>query len=156
MNEAPTQDDVRIERSSVDQVGQVAEALFPLHVRELEPSMAEHLDPNWEAYLDAEDEDRLIVLVAWLGDECVGYAVASLFQHPHYQKLMVCQQDLLFVVENSRGGQVGARLIKKLRDEARKRGAHHLLMHAKPGSRLMALLPRLGFEPEEATFKEIL
>lgn len=147
---------VRIRTASVDEVRQHGERLFRANVEETEPTMALDLSPDWATYRAAEKRGQLIVLAAWFLERLVGYAVAGLSPAPHYRQVTICQQDLLYVDPQWRTQRVGLRLIEQMRREATRRGAHQLFMHAKPGSRLEALLPRIGFEVEEIMFKETL
>lgn len=146
---------LQIQLATVDDVRRDGATLFADHVAESEPAMVAELSPNWERYLEVEAEDQLIVIDARSRGVLIGYAVASLFRHPHYD-LVVCQQDLLFVHKEWRHERVGLHLINRLRKEATARGAHHMLMHAKPDTTLGTLLPRLGFNLEELVFKETL
>lgn len=159
--DSPETPGVAIELTSVARIrsSSACELLFQQHVEESEPELAGHLSPNWERYLASEEAGDLIVIGAWAlidgeGVDLVGYAVAWLFWSPRYPMRRICQQDLLFVAPEWRGHKVGVRLIRQLRDEAAKRGAHQLLMHGKIGSELVKLLELVGLTPEEVVFKE--
>ena len=144
---------VSVRRASVADVQANAGDMLRAHAEEAEPVMAERLAPDWHFYREAERAGRMIVLAAYANFEMVGYAVAAIVQSSHYMGHVFCQHDLLFVSKGWRNHRVGLQLIERLRVEARAAGAEQLLMHAKIGSRLEELLPRLGFEREETIFR---
>lgn len=149
---------VHIKTGTVEEIRRLGESLLRAHAEEAEPGMAAKLDPDWAAYELLEKAGRLIVLCAWGGqnyDELAGYAVATLFRHPHYDTL-VCQHDVLYLKPEWRNRGQGDRLFSTLHGHAQARGAGVLLMHAKQGSRLESILFRKGFVVEETVFKETL
>ena len=143
-----------IEPSTVDEIELCAQMLLRQHAEEAEPDLAEKLEPEWAVYRKAEKDGQLIIFAAWAGELMVGYAVAVVVPDLHYSGRLICQHDLLFVGQEWRRSGVGRRLIEELRAEAVRHGADVLLMHAKVGSGLQSLLPRLGFRPEETIFRE--
>ena len=128
--------------------------LLQAHAEEAEPGMASKLAPDWPRYQELQEGGNLIILLAWHDHTLLGYAVAVVFPSAHYARTVICQHDLLYVRPEWRSRGIGLRLIQRLRGEAKARGATDLLMHAKPGSTLEALLPRLGFKAEETVWKE--
>lgn len=145
--------EVCIDRLTVEAAEIHAGHLFRAHADEAEPELADYVDPDWEKYRALERTGSLIGLGAWIGKHPIGYCSAFLFDSGHYRGYKVCQHDLLYVLPQWRG-RVGLKLIDRLRDEARARGALRFYMMAKTGSRLERLLPKLGFEIEETVFKQ--
>lgn len=154
---------IHIALASVDEIERHGQDLLRAHAEEAEPDLAEHVSPDWDTYIAGEEAGSLIVLTACNGsalpdglrtnEVLIGYAVAAVFRSPHYDRLF-CQHDLLYVLPEWRGTGIGLRLIAGLREQARERGCHRLIMHAKVGSTLGAMLPRLGFRVEETMFVE--
>jgi len=148
-----------IESIRTTSIGKQARKLFVSHALECEPDIADDLAPDWAVYKELEKQGRLIAFGAWPTPEpwesvpFIAYAVAYLFRPAHYAGRMFAQLDALYVAPEYRSRRLGLHLIDRLEKTARSRGASRLLMHAKPGSRLAAMLPRLGFEVEETIFR---
>lgn len=149
--EVATEVDVKL--SSVAEIRQFGDALLRAHAAEAEPDLAEHFDPKWDDYRVAELSGQLIVLAAWNGSDLVGYAVAAVVPSMHYA-LTLCQHDLLYVAPEWRAKRIGRRLLDRMRQQAKAWGAHRLLMHAKPNSKLWTMLMLLGMKVEETIFAE--
>jgi GNAT superfamily N-acetyltransferase len=142
---------VEIRMSSVDEMRKHGQALFDEHKAELEPGFPK-LDPNWQGYYELELRHLLQILTAWDEDELVGYSICVLLPHLHYQDVLYAQHDILFVRKGYRRGTLGTRLISETEAAARERGAYCVMMHAKPGTTLEKLLPKLGYQTEETHF----
>jgi predicted GNAT superfamily acetyltransferase len=141
-------------------VSDKAALLFPLlqaHRDEL--AMAKHLmevAPNWDAYHALEQCGALLALVAYLGDEIVGYSVNFIGPHMHDAALRYAHNDALYVKPEHRGGRMGLKLMRETELFVRERGARMMMWHAKPDTALEKILPRMGYGVEEIMFcKEI-
>lgn len=100
------------------------------------------LKPDVERYAALEEAGSLLVLVAVVEDKIVGYSVSFVYPHIHYRDMMFCQNDVLYVHPEHRGGSVGGKLIRETERMAKERGAKMLSWHAKPDSALEAMLDR--------------
>lgn len=142
-------------------VSDKADALMPLlraHRDELATNKAlMELAPNWDAYRALENTGSLLALLAYAGDEVVGYSVSFIGPHMHYSGLRYAQNDALFVKPEHRGGRLGLQLIKATEQLARERGARMMMWHAKTSTALEKLMPRLGYGVQDIIFsKEII
>jgi GNAT superfamily N-acetyltransferase len=86
----------------------------------------------------------------------VGYSVNIVCTNLHYGDLLMCQNDLLFVRKSHRRGMTGMRLITATERAAKERGVKMMLWHAKPGTTLDRMLPKLGYEPFETIHYQVL
>jgi GNAT superfamily N-acetyltransferase len=86
----------------------------------------------------------------------VGYSVNIVCTNLHYGDLLMCQNDLLFVRKSHRRGMTGMRLITATERAAKDRGVKMMLWHAKPGTTLDRMLPKLGYEPFETIHYQVL
>lgn len=114
------------------------------------------LKPDFEAYRELEARSQLVSLGAFLGDQPIGYSINLLRRHLHYADLMVGQNDLLFVVPEHRKGLAGHLLIRWTERTMRAHGARMMLWHAKPGTALESLMPRLGYGVQDVMFSKAL
>lgn len=112
------------------------------------------LAPDVGVYLALESVGKLLILGAYAGDEMIGYAASILNTHPHYADLVVANNDVLFVRKDHRNGRTGLRLIKEMERVAEHAGAKMVLWHAKSGTRLEQLLPRLGYGVQDVVFSK--
>lgn len=109
------------------------------------------LKPNLPAYERLEAAGMLISLGAFVGAEMVGYSVSTVQPHLHYADLVYAQNDVLFVREQHRG-RLGLKLIRETERAAKDRGARMMMWHAKPGTTLDLLLPRLGYGIQDVIY----
>lgn len=142
------------------------QALLPLlqmHAGELatHPALM-RLAPNWDAYHALENTRALLALIAYAGDELtgdneiIGYSINFIGRHLHYSGLHYAENDVLFVKPEHRGGKLGVRLMRETERLAKARGARMMLWHAKQGSALTKLLPRMDYAVQDIIYsKEI-
>jgi GNAT superfamily N-acetyltransferase len=146
-------DKLEIRESTVDEMLQVAPILFQEHWDEVARNKGLMvLKPHEEAYRAMEAGNMLLILGAYKGGEMVGYSVNFLLRHPHYADLEICQNDLLFIAKEHRNGPLGIRLMKRTEIEGKARGARLMLWHAKEGTPLAAILPRMGYGVQDIIF----
>ena len=119
------------------------------------------LKPDVERYQTLEAAGNLFAIGMFdiHGDGAetlVGYSVNIVCTNLHYGDLLMCQNDLLFVRKSHRRGMTGMRLITATERAAKDRGVKMMLWHAKPGTTLDRMLPRLGYEPFETIHYQVL
>lgn len=106
------------------------------------------LNPMLGKYAELERSGVLRVYTAREEEALVGYAFFFLHRHLHYADLVLAMNDLLFVDPQHRGS-AGVRLIKFCERELTQAGAHKIVWHAKPGTLLVELLGKMGYQSEE-------
>ena len=119
------------------------------------------LKPDVERYQTLEAAGNLFAIGMFdiHGDGAetlVGYSVNIVCTNLHYGDLLMCQNDLLFVRKSHRRGMTGMRLITATERAAKDRGVKMMLWHAKPGTTLDRMLPKLGYEPFETIHYQVL
>jgi GNAT superfamily N-acetyltransferase len=119
------------------------------------------LKPDVERYQTLEAAGNLFAIGMFdiHGDGAetlVGYSVNIVCTNLHYGDLLMCQNDLLFVRKSHRRGMTGMRLITATERAAKERGVKMMLWHAKPGTTLDRMLPRLGYDPFETIHYQVL
>lgn len=116
------------------------------------------LDPMRERYAMLDDCGALLTVGAFIDDEIVGYAVGIVDRNLHYQGLVVCNNDILFVRKDLRG-RLGLQLMRETERLAKERAGDLpclCLWHAKPNTDLEAILPRLGYKVQDVVFSKVL
>jgi GNAT superfamily N-acetyltransferase len=120
------------------------------------------LKPDVERYQTLEAAGNLFAIgmfdthVDAGAETLVGYSVNIVCTNLHYGDLLMCQNDLLFVRKSHRRGMTGMRLITATERAAKERGVKMMLWHAKPGTTLDRMLPKLGYEPFETIHYQVL
>jgi GNAT superfamily N-acetyltransferase len=119
------------------------------------------LKPDVERYQTLEAAGNLFAIgmfdIHGNGAETlVGYSVNIVCTNLHYGDLLMCQNDLLFVRKSHRRGMTGMRLITATERAAKDRGVKMMLWHAKPGTTLDRMLPKLGYDPFETIHYQVL
>jgi GNAT superfamily N-acetyltransferase len=144
---------VEMREITVDECLAQSEGMFQRHWTELATNKEMMvLRPDVERYRILELGGCLISIGAFLGDELIGYSVNFVTHHMHYSDLIVCQNDILYVDKPHRKGATGIRLILETEKVAKARGAHMVGWHAKPGTALEGLLPRMGYRVQDVCF----
>lgn len=112
------------------------------------------LDPAVEIYRRIEAAGNLFVLMAYDGDEMIGYSVNILATNLHYAGLLMCQNDVLYITPSRRAGRTGIRLMDETERVAAKRGARMMLWHAKEQTALARILPRRGCKVQDILYSK--
>lgn len=113
------------------------------------------LNPSEQMYRSAVDTGLMFVLMAFDGDNIVGYCSMVVHPHMHNPEVIVAGNDALFVKREYRG-ITGARLIRLAEHEAKSRGASWVVWRTRAGTDLYKAFIRRGYKPAEiAVMKEI-
>ena len=114
------------------------------------------LKPNWPMYYATEKVGALFIHVAMQNDVFVGYSINFVSNHFHYADLKYCQNDVLFIKKEFRGGRVGLKLMKVTEQHAKSLGCKLMLWHCKENTPLNQILPRLNYGVQDIIYsKEI-
>ena len=140
-----------------DEFKVLGDPLFEEHYKEIARNkQVMKLKPNWPSYHAVDKIGWLFIYLAMQNDVCIGYSMNIMMHHLHYADLKVCQNDVLFVKKEFRGGRLGLRLLKVTEDHARSEGCKLMLWHAKENTALAKLLPKLKYGVQEIMYsKEI-
>lgn len=139
--------------STVAEMEANAGDLFAAHYDEIARNKrVMRLSPDWLRYKALEQSGSLLLLAAWAGDCIIGYSASFVVTHLHYSELLYCHNDVLFVAKEYRRGRLGLGLIRATEREAKKRGAQMVSWHAKQGTALEALMPRLGYGVQDIIY----
>ena len=112
------------------------------------------LKPDVNKYLTLQNSGNLLTLIAYCGDKIVGYSCNIKSPHLHYADLMCMYNDVLFIDKAYRATPLGIRLIKRTEEEAKNMGAQLMLWHAKQGSALDKILPRMKCKVQEIMYSK--
>lgn len=141
---------------SVDHIFAEGGPLFEQHYAEVANRKAFTLAPDESKYRALEELGKLISVAAYVDGALAGYAVTFIDAHIHYRNDVIAVNDVLFVAKEHRRGRLGIALIRETERLARERTGRVLTWHAKPGTALEALLPRLGYHVHETIYMKVL
>lgn len=130
--------------------------LFEAHYQEVANKDAFTLCPDEGKYRALERLGKLVAVGAYIDEQLVGYAVSFADTHIHYEGDVILCNDVLFVAPEHRRGRLGISLIRETERLAQERFAAFITWHAKPGTALEALLPRLGYHVHETIYAKVL
>jgi hypothetical protein len=112
------------------------------------------LDPATEIYAAIEREGGLFAVLAYDGEEMIGYSVNLLSVNLHYSSLYMATNDVLFVAKPYRVGRTPMRLIDETERVAAEYGARMMLWHAKEDTALSQILPRRGCKVQDIIYSK--
>tara|TARA_B000000557_G_C20752937_1_gene433821 strand:- start:539 stop:1048 length:510 start_codon:yes stop_codon:yes gene_type:complete len=146
-----------IKLCTLDEVKGKLDLLFLEHYEEIARNKEiMKLKPNYPMYYATEKVGALFIHVAMQNDVFVGYSINFVSNHFHYADLKYCQNDVLFIKKEFRGGRVGLKLMKVTEQHAKSLGCKLMLWHCKENTPLNQILPRLNYGVQDIIYsKEI-
>lgn len=146
---------IEIRLASVDEMLTNGQTLFERHWHEIALNKElMQLKPDAAKYKQIEEAGNMLILSAHEGGQLIGYSVNFIINHLHYSDLVLCQNDLLFLIPEKRSGRIGLKLILETEKHAQDRGAHMVIWHAKQGTALTEILPKLGYGIQDIMFSK--
>lgn len=113
-------------------------------------------EPNRDAFVQMQALGFMVAVGAFVMDEMVGYAAATISPHPFSQQLLVASVNPLYVTPDYRDTHLGGRLMHAIREEAKARGAKLLFWHMRAGSAAAQMLVNHGLTPvDNVTMEEL-
>jgi len=114
------------------------------------------LNPNWKEYANLDAAGILRIFTARDDGELVGYFVLMVNQSIHYQDHLFANNDVLFVLPNSRAGATGYKLIKFAEDHCREAGVSLMMINTKVHIPFDSLMVGMGFDLIERIYSKFL
>lgn len=133
---------------AIEVLGQLHKAETEAHLHDL-PCVL-----NREIYDALHAMGALVCVGAFAEGEIVGYAIAMVSPHPHYQ-IMQALHDSLFIHPCFRTPRLAIRMIETVEAECRARGASFIAWHAKPQSAFARVIASRAREEETIYIKEL-
>lgn len=112
------------------------------------------LNPDWNRYKFLEDTGGLLTLCAYVEDKMVGYSCNIITNHLHYSDLKTGYNDLIFIHKDYRNTPLGLRLIRRTEEELKKLDVKIMIWHAKEGTSLDKILPRMKCKVQEIMYSK--
>lgn len=115
--------------------------------------MLDRVNPDREMYMKLDALNLVHVLTARDGGKLVGYFVAFVRKHMHYQHITCGSDDLFYLAPSHRRGLAGARFLEAAIQMMRAAGAQHISIRDKFLNRdIGPLLERRGFKATEIVY----
>ena len=112
------------------------------------------LNPDWDAYQNFEDQDRLRIFTSRDKDELVGYFVVIIGVNIHYKDHLFASNDIIYLSPNHRKGFTGIRLIKLAEKCLREDGISVLTINTKVHQPFDKLMDFLKFNKIERVYSK--
>ena len=131
-----------------------AAPLLKLHFEEIAKNkdILVAANPCVDMYKRAEDEGKLLLITARSHSRLVGYFLWVMIKHPHYEHLIVGEEDLHYLLPEYRKGMTGYLFMKFACQAAFDFGASMLTSREKIGHEHPALMDRLGFKATDIVY----
>lgn len=114
------------------------------------------LNPNWKEYAKLDAAGILTIFTARDNGTLVGYFVLMVSQSIHYQDHKFANNDVLFVLPDSRAGATGYKLIKFAEDYCKELGVSLLMINTKVHIPFDSLMLGMGFDLIERVYSKFL
>lgn len=130
-------------------------------IEELKPHLHEHykeiamyqdkidLDPNYEAYCTAQDNNMLYVYTMRDEDELVGYNIFFVQTHPHYNSNMFAVNDIVYITPNYRHSLDTFKFFNYCENDLKGLGVDVITYHMKVLKSFEALMKALDMDHAE-------
>jgi L-amino acid N-acyltransferase YncA len=126
------------------------ERLFPLHWKELALEQDKiPLDVDWPRYAQLERAGILLFVTLRKAGRLVGYFMGFVMPHLHYKSTVTLGMDVYWTHPDIRGGTAARRLMRKVHEEAKVRGAVKAFAVSKDHKDSSRLFRALGYRPVE-------
>ena len=112
------------------------------------------LAPDYAKYHTMQKAGLLLILGVYHGYDLVGYSLNFVTTNLHYSGLLVCQNDLLFLLPEHRASTAGLRLMAATEKAAVEHGCKLMLWHAKEGSPLDTILHRRKYPVQDIIYSK--
>lgn len=140
----------------IDEVPPLLEA----HYRELAKNQDRvHLNPDWPRYAELERIGAFFLYTVRSAEsELIGYSAFFASTHPHYADYMLVSNDVLWLAPSHRTGRTGVRFTRYCEEQIRLRYSARISLtwHAKEGTALASMLPRMGYGLQDIVFSKLL
>lgn len=138
--------DITFQAETFDCAHADAAELIQLHYAEIAPYQdLFKINCNVAFYRKLEQSGALRVVTARHSGRLVGYFIFIAARHPHYDDVMVANEDMKFVHPDYRGG-TGFKLIRFAEQHARALGCKVIFQRSKAKSNHGEMYRRLGYE----------
>ena len=127
--------------------------LWQEHYEELEQAHSRQMPmaPDEAFYAALDSAGILVILTARQDGILVGYCLAVIKRHPHYNA--VCGfEDSYYLTPRARKGSIGYRLLKAMRDELTQRGCCRSYWMTKEFASVEVLFQRLGMKKMDSVY----
>lgn len=119
--------------------------MFNRHWAEVSSFPDKDLEPDYEWYLQVEQQGNYCMLIARSEDEVVGYMGYLIGRHPHHEGFIVANQDMFYVDPLRRKGMLGLQLIKASERVLKARGVGVVFQIVTKQCDYSVLLRRAGY-----------
>ena len=148
---------LKYQQEFVGQVKDECQYLIELHWNEIALNKdVIKLNPDWEAYQDLEDKQKLRVFTARDEGKLVGYFVVIVGANLHYKDHLFASNDIIYLHNDYRKGFAGVRLIKFAERCLKEDGVSVLTINTKVHQPFDRLLDRLKFSKIERVYSKYL
>jgi GNAT superfamily N-acetyltransferase len=148
---------LKYQQEFVSQVKDECQYLIELHWNEIALNKdVIKLNPDWEAYQDLEDKQKLRVFTARDEGKLVGYFVVIVGSNLHYKDHLFASNDIIYLHSDYRKGFAGVRLIKFAERCLKEDGVSVLTINTKVHQPFDRLLDRLKFSKIERVYSKYL
>lgn len=113
------------------------------------------LNPDWELYERMAKQNVLRIFTCRINNQIVGYSIYMVSRHHHYKQSIVARNDITFLIESERKGNIGYKLLKFAIENLTKE-ADRIIFNVKVYKDFGNILERLGFQKFEIVYDKVI
>lgn len=110
------------------------------------------LNPSFETYLQMDALHALRVFTVRKNNRLVGYAIFSVYPHPHFTSMIHAVNDTLFLLKELRHGWLGYKFIRWIDEQLIKEGVNTIYQYSKMDHDFGGILLRLGYREHDIVY----
>lgn len=114
------------------------------------------LKPNYKQYMDMIEDDSLVAIAAYDGNELVGYCLFITFHHLHYKDVLVANDDMYFIKPDYRNRGLGTVMVKFAESVLKERGVKFVQVRTKAHTPHEQFLKAMGYGPMDLCYCKVL
>lgn len=114
------------------------------------------LKPHYERYMRLIQEDSLVVISAYNGEELIGYVLFITFYHLHYKDLLVANDDMYFIKKHYRQQGIGREMMQFAEKTLADMGVKFVQVRTKAHTAHEEFLKSLGYGPMDLCYCKVL
>ena len=129
---------------------------YPAHYEELSVTKTYPLDPDYDAYLQLDQQGFLKVVTCRKDGVLIGYIQFIVTKNLHYKTMVMAVEDIYYLIKEERKGRVGIELFKFAEQYLKSIGVHRICYTTKVHLDNSSIFKYLGYSYIEKLYSKMI